>query len=571
MPDDRSSQISQREWIIVVLISLLTASLLTLPYILGHLLAPDGVVFTGLMINVEDTSYLSIIRQGRAGAWVYRNLFTTEEHAPIFIQGFYLSLGHLARLLGVTAVTMWHLARWLADATLFILLYGYIARFIKATGTRAAAFALAVFGSGFDWVQFSAAFERPNTLEAVPMDLFTPETHLFFSALTFPHFIAGIILIMLIFWLTMEALTAPMSPRRRWRLFILAGIGNLLLGLVYPFLIFLITAVLGLYYLRQVWQARRILWPEMLMLAVVFVIPIPLFSYYAWAVNTVEVFKMWNDQAVTLTPHPVHLLLAYGPYLILGGLALKRWKTWSSERKTAVSFLICWVVAVAILLYIPLNPQRRFVEGLQIPLSILAAIGLFEVVLPRLAQTRFMNAIIKRPRYTLAGMQRLIVMSIVLVISLASLYIYAGTAVTLTVLQPYPFFRPLDEVEAMDWLGENTAPDDVVLGEYWSGSYIPPRSGNAVFVGHWFETVDFATKRDMARQFFADDTPDSQRVQLLQDYQIAYVFYGRSERYFGDLKPEERPYLELAYMSGETAVYRVLPNKLATPFPLSAK
>ncbi len=556
------THISRREQVIVLLLALLTASFLLLPYILGHVLTPEDTVFTGLLINVEDGSYLSAIEQGRAGSWTYRNLFTTEAHRPVFIQGFYLALGHMARWLGVTAVTMWHLALWLADAAFFLLLYRYIARFISSPAARYTAYALALFGSGFDWWRFPLAFERANTLEAIPLDLYTPEAHIFFSALTYPHFIAGILLIMLIFWWTAQALTAPMSRRRQWGLVVLAGLGNTALGVVYPFLILLIGAALGLFYLYLVWRAQRILWQELSMLAVMFMIPVPLFLYYVWAISTVDVFKLWNDQAVTLTPNPLHLLLAYGPYLFIGGLSLRRWRDWTVERRTAVTILYCWVLAVAILLYVPINPQRRFVEGLQIPLAILAAIGLFEVALPWLLNSRAARLLLQRPRYSRVGLQRLLAALMVLFVSLMNVYIYVGTAVTLTVMQPYPLFRPQTQIAAMDWLGENTDPADVVLSSYWSGSYIPYRAGNVVFVGQRFETVQFDEKRKLADRFFTDGASESDRIQLLEAYEIAYIFYGRTERKPGSPALMERPYLKQVYDNGETAVYQVLHEEI---------
>ena len=558
---DNAPTISRQEWLTIVLVAIVLATIMILPYLLGHRLGDADWIFTGLFINVEDGTYLSAIEQGRLGSWVYRNFFTTELHRPVFIQGFYLALGHVARLLGVTAVTMWHLALWLVDLILFILLYPFIARFIGQPAGRWTAYALMVLGGGFDWWQFPLAFERANTLEAVPLDLYTPETHTFFSTLTYPHFVAGIILIMLTFWWTMLALTASVDSQRRWLLVIGAGLANTLLGVVYPFLIFLLAAVLGLYYLYLIWPSRTILWPELLRLAVIFVIPLPLFLYYTWAISTVDVFKLWNAQAVTLTPQPLHLILAYLPYLILAGFSLKSWSNWRPERQTAVSLLWVWVIAVFILLYMPLNPQRRFVEGFQLPLAILAAIGFYEVVWPWLAQTTGLRALAQRPRYSLDGLRRLTAVGLILVASLINLYVYAGTAVTLGVIQAYPLFRPRLELAAMDWLRENVAPDEVVMGSYWSGSYIPYRGRSVVVVGQRFETVDFAARRAEVEQFFATETTDAWRIALLQKYGVDYLFYGRSEREFGNLRPEERPYLEPVYDNGETAVYRIRINQ----------
>jgi hypothetical protein len=549
--------VTNREWGAVVVVAAALATVMLIPYLLGHWLAPDGWTYTGLLVNVEDGTYLSAIEQGRLGSWTYRNFFTTEPHQPIFIEGFYLALGHLARLLGVTAVTIWHLGLWLVDFILFILIYPFIAQFITESAQRWTAYVLAVLGSGFDWWQFPLSWERANTLNAVPFDIYVPEAHLFYSALSFPHFIAGIILIMLIVWWTMLVLVKSMSQRRCWTLVIAAGLANTLLGVVYPFLLFLLAGVLGLYFFYLIWQARGILWFKLLRLTVIFLIPAPLFLYYFWAITTVDLFKQWNDQAVTLTPNPLHLILAYFPYLILAGLSLKKWARWTDERQTAVSLLWSWLTAVAILLYLPLNPQRRFVEGLQLPLAVLATIGFYEVVWPWLTQTRLVQSLVQRPRYNLAGLRRLTAILLVLLVSSLNLYIYTGTTITLGVIQDYPLFRPQSELAVMDWLRNNTGSDEVVLSSYWSGSYIPYRAGRAVMVGHLFETIGFTDKRVEAERFFAGNTADVWRIQLLQKYDVDYVFYGRAERKLGDLNPAERPYLQLAYENGETAVYRV--------------
>jgi uncharacterized membrane protein len=63
-------------------------------------------------------------------------------------------------------------------------------------------------------------------------------------------------------------------------------------------------------------------------------------------------------------------------------------------------------------------------------------------------------------------------------------------------------------------------------------------------------------------QFFASHTSDESRIQLLQLYDVGYVFYGRSERSLGNLEPAQRPYLELAYENEETAVHRVVLRNL---------
>ena len=380
--------VSRREWIAAVGLSLGVVTLLLVPYLLGYALARPGTEFTGLLINVEDGSYLSAIGEGINGAWLYHIPFTTEPHAPIFIEVFYLALGHLAGALNLSATVMWHLARAVTAMLLFVALFGFIGAFLKNRFQHWTAFLLAIFGAGFDWVWFP--WEQFESTSAAPLDLRMPETHLFFGALTYPHYAMNITLILLVVGALWYAFVGAMPERRRWLLAVGAGVGNLLLGLVYPFLIFLTAGVISASYLYLLWRARKILWRQAAWMLIAFVIPLPLFLYYQIVLMTNPVFQVWNAQAITLSPNPVHYLLAYAPYLGLGALTFKQIRR---QPNSPLMFLWLWIGVVAVLLYAPLNPQRRFVMGLQVPLAIVATVGLCDVVLLWLARTRAFAAL----------------------------------------------------------------------------------------------------------------------------------------------------------------------------------
>lgn len=547
--------ISRREWITAIFLAAALAACFTLPYLFGHVLAQPGQLYTGLLINVEDGSYLSAIEQGRQGSWGYRNLFTPEAHEPVFIQGFYLALGHLGRLFGLSAVASWHAGLFLANFFFFLIVFAFVAFFFANRLQRYVAYALIVFGGGFDWFEFPQWLERPNTLEAVPIDLYMPEAHPFFSALTYPHFTAGISLIVLTLWLAFAAITT--TGRHRWWFALGAGVCNLLLVVVFPFLLLLIGGVLGVYYLFLLWQEGRLLWPEMGVIAITFAVPLPLLLYYASVLAANPVMQRWNAQAVTLSPTPLHYFLAYLPYLVPALLTVRLFQRSHVPYKDAFIFLWVWVVISVALLYTPINPQRRFVEGLQLPLAILATIGLFEWVLPGLAQTRLFRTLALRPRYSVAGLQKLVVVLFIALSSLINLFLYTSTLLSLTAEQAYPLFRPQEEVEAMVWLRQQEAGQEIVLAAYWTGSYLPATSGNRVVVGQRYETVNFAERNELTQRFFDEATADDWRRSLLTEYQVAYLFWGPAERQAGDFDPATADYLIPVFENSEASVYRV--------------
>jgi hypothetical protein len=410
----------------------------------------------------------------------------------------------------------------------------------------------------------------------VPIDLRFPEAHIFYSALTFPHFVAGIILILLVFGLTLYLLFLPQGDRRRWWLAAAGGVSNLLLGIVYPFLIFLPAVVLGVYYLYFLLRHDRWRHPDWLeigQMALLFIIPLPLFIYYAVIFLNSAALQTWSDQAYTPSPNPVHYLLTYGLYLVLGLLAVLkergRFGRISNQHtkdndfqqegyRSRINFLWVWVGSAAVLLYLPLNSQRRYVEGLHVPLSILATIGFFTVVWPWLAQTRVMTRIVTRPRYNLAGMQRLTILALVGVAGLGNVYLYSSTLIKLGVQQPYPLFRPQSEFEAMSWLKEQIEPGDVVLASYRTGSFLPYQTGATVTVGNRYETADFERKRLEAAEFFMSETTDRERQALLARDGIQYVFVGPDESGLGGESLMTADYLKPVYQTDEVTIYQVL-------------
>lgn len=540
----------RREWLAAFLVALGATMILTIPYLLGYILARQGTSFSGVIMNPEDSqSYFAKMLQGFEGRWLYTIPFTTEQHDPAFLGGFYLALGHVARWLRISIDGVWHFARIVADLFLFMATFGFIAIFLNDRRTRWIAYLLAVFSSGLGWLLF--LLQEPYWLGAFPVDFKMPEAHLFFSALTFPHVAIGTGLVLVSNWLLVKAATGKLN---RWRFAVLAGFSNLAIGIVYPFLIYLVALTAFLYWLFLAIRARRIQWDLTALFGICFIIPLPLYLYYANTYQVNDVFRAWAAQAITTSPPWPHYLIAYGPLLLLAILPIVARKARLSYLDR-LAFLWIWFLAAAILAYAPLNPQRRFVQGVQVPLSILAAVGLVEVAFPRLARSRIFQRVVAHPRYTEAGLQRLIVTGLIMFLSLSNIYVLTDVSLTAALRQPYPFFREDSEIEAVEWLRENTEQAAVVLGAYESGNYIAGRAGNRVVVGHWAETVDWQAKYDMTTRFFTAMTDDDWRRAYIVEQNVEYVWYGPKEQTLGDFDPDAADYLRLVFTSNGTSIY----------------
>jgi hypothetical protein len=544
--------ISRREWLIATGVAILLAALLTVPYLLGYGLARPGSVYSGSLMNAEDTqSYFAKMNQGYEGRWLYQIPFTPEPHQGAFVGGFYLALGHLAAIINITVPAVWHGARFFSGIILFLTTFIFTATFLPDRQSRWIAYLLAITGSGLGWLLFATG--RTLWLGEVPVDFRMPEAHLFFSALTFPHVALGTATMMTTFWLILHPLTGRPN---RWCYSFLSGLANLVLAIFYPFMIYPVVAVVGLYWLFLCYQNREILWGQFGPIALSFIVPAPLLIYYAVVLQENAVFRAWAEQSVTLSPPWPHYLLAYGPLIILALLTVLR-RQRRQEMQPLLIFLWFWVGVAVILLYSPVNQQRRYVQGLQVPLTILATVGLVAVVLPWLRTTRSFQKLSTRPRYSPEKLERFVLFIILLVMSQSNIYLLADISVTAAVRQPFPFFRSEMESQAMDWLKATGDETKIVMTSAETGNFLAAQVGNPVVLGHWAETVDFATRRLEAEQFYAAATNDEWRKEFLSGYGVSYVWYGPQERRLGDFEPEKAAYLYPVYQEAQITIFSV--------------
>jgi len=71
----------------------------------------------------------------------------------------------------------------------------------------------------------------------------------------------------------------------------------------------------------------------------------------------------------------------YGPLWLLAAAGL-----WGAIKTDSAAWrgVALWFVVVLLLIYVPVNFQRRFMEGWHVPVTILAAAGWLRVIAPRL-------------------------------------------------------------------------------------------------------------------------------------------------------------------------------------------
>ncbi len=332
--------------------------------------------------------------------------------------------------------------------------------------------------------------------------------------------------------------TQPISRITVLKWAALTGLLWLTMGFIVPFYVAVAWAVTGAAWLALMLHERRIPWCDGLLAGVAVFISAPVVAYSAWVFTTDRVYETWAAQNLILSPHPLHYLAAYGVPLVLAAFAVR--DAWRDEGPGWLP--LAWVGVVPLLVYLPFNLQRRLVEGVQVPLSLLAAMGLAKIFNLRSS--------------TFDVKSRLAVGVVLTVLSLTNVLLVVGNCLALRG-RADPIYRDAGEVAALDWLNGQVESDDVVLAAYETGNYLPVRVGARSFVGHGPESIHADEKKALVAQFFSGTADSDWRCGLFAEYGVDWVFWGPMERRLGDFDPGQAVCLKQVYEAEGYAIFEV--------------
>jgi hypothetical protein len=544
----RRGQVSRREVLWVLAWSVVAMVLTSLPYALGWALSSPEMEFSGFVYNAVDChSYVAKMFLGQQGAWLFRNVYTPEAHPRALIFLYHIVLGKVALLTGLSLVLTYHLARLLTTPLLFMTIYVFAAYFTPWISLRRLTLLLSTFAGGFGWLLMLLG--QQQWLGSLPLDLILPEGFTFLVIYALPHLALARTLMLIAFLCTLQAFA---GKRVRWA--VLGGLSGLGMALIVPFYVLVFSAVLGSYLVALSIRRRKLPWAEVGLALLTVLIPAPFAVYNTWLFSTQPVYREWAAQNAVRSPHPLHYAAGYAlmGVLALGGLiwALRR----CDERWL---FPVAWVIVVPPLLYAPFNLQRRLIEGVQVPLALLASVGLARYVLPALSRSRLVHLLTRRPRYTLSGLRRLAATTVVLATVPTNVFLLTGNSLEVLAHRESPLFHERAEIEANDWLKAHSSPEDTVFCAFQTGNYVPARAGNRVFLGHTPETINAEEKKRIVARFFSVDPDAEWRMSVLSQYNVTYVLVGPRERALGDFRSDAVPFLRQVYDNGRYAIYRV--------------
>lgn len=536
-----------------IIAALALLGLTWLPYALGYARQNAAWRFSGILANELDTNvYLTAIREGQAGLSQFELLFTPERGQPLFIYIFYVWSGRLLAWTGLSPLAVFHLLRSLLTLGLFLLLFAFVRAFVANRAGRWTGYALVTLAGGAGWLLLLIAPPQEGGIS--PIEFWLMDGFTFFSALLFPHFaLAYLLLIGLVLAMHRHF---QQGDRRSlgW-----AWLWTSLLFVVNPKLLPLAAAILTTTVLLIGLRLRQAPWRPVRGLALLGAGTLPWAIFYGLALQRSPALSQLVRQDITLSPPIPHYLSGWG--LLWPLAALGAWRVWRRSRRVPAQLMIvAWPLAALLTAYLPFQSNRRMVTALQLPLAVLAAIGLIGVVLPWVYRSHVAHWLAQRG-YARRRLAHFAGNGLVAATLPSTLFLLLSFCVG--VLTPgEPLFVPAEAVQAQAWLAQHSLDQTTVLASFATGNRLPARTGQRVVLGHWNLTLDFEQKQAEVAAFFAESTPDAERRRLLRRYQVDTLYYGPDERALGAFDPAAAPYLSPVLQKGEVILYQIIVEAL---------
>ena len=542
--------ISKREWWFLVVTAVFLIVLTTAPYVFGWHKAPAGSTYTGLhsLTPGDIHVHFSYLEQVRQGQLVFQDLYSGEPQSRLIFNGFWSALGVFAVAFGLSNVVAFQLARIIFIPFLLFVSYLLSAYFFSAKGWRRICFIFLTYASGLGAV-FSPLLTNNVYRQGWynwPLDLWAAENNNLLTMLQSPHLSLAsslIILILFLFFLAVE------HDRPKYSL--AAGLLALILFEFHPFHIPATIAIMVVYLAYLFIKNKKIQLNYLKHLLIVIGVSSPSILYY-YLLSRYDFFTQIRVyQNVCLSPALWVTFISYGLVLALAVYAVYKIIKAGSPANRHV-FLIIWLVVQFLFLYSPLPWQRRMMQGLQIPMTILAIIGLESLF-------HWLKAKMSAHNFDFFINNKYLAVIIFIAVFCPSQVFNWVREFSIFQTDRYyeQLYIPRDRLSAYLWLKDNLGENDVVLAELLNGNLIPGVAGRKVFAGHGVETLFFDSKVSDIAWFFKTNNLDDKKKVFLEKNNVSHIFFGEREASLGDFDPTDKNYLRPVFRSGQVVIFQV--------------
>lgn len=495
----------------ILLFSFILIVISSIPYVIGMFLENNsGWVFSGFIFGVEDgNSYLAKMLTGSFGDWLFRTPYTAYSQKGFLAFLPYLLLGKLASPpeIHLQLIVLFQLFRWFGIYFLANETYQFVSIFVRQKSSIRLAVILSLVGGGLGW----AVLLTSNSISGgrIPLEFYSPESFGFLSIFGLPHlcFSRGLML------RSFRILLSPVYKLNPIKNHLISGFYLLLSGIFQPLNIALGWLIIAIYKIVAFIKASKKDFFEESKLFISFILLSMPFLIYNFIMFTFDPYlQTWEKQNIIKSPPIVDYMWAYG----LGVICIIFVLLIKKRQLPNELFLIVWMVIVPILVYLPINLQRRLSDGIWVVFSIFIAIAV--------------NSI--RVKYLKYG--------VVFLFLLSTIIVFAGSLTA--VLNPgYPVYQDADLIKVFRAIEKIGNKNDVVVANYDISNILPAYIPMRVVIGHGPESKNLFELETKIDELLSYQLPYSKYVNLINEFDIDFIIYSKENLY--DNQVESQPYL----------------------------
>lgn len=544
--------VTARPWRFPALVGAVALVVTAIPYLIGGIFARGGQHFMGIAADVPDTAqYFAWMRAfAHSDGLLIANPLTPEPNRAAFFNLLWFALGHAMQIFHAQPAVIYQCFRWAAGAGFLAVLWVACGVFCTPGWERRLAWLLGVFGGGFGWVWVILKYVAHHPVPS--LDIYIAEPNTMLALIGYPHLLFAASLLLGILLLCVRG-----YERGSWAAYGGAGILGLLLGVTHAYDLIIVYTALCLFGLAVMVRDRAIPWRFVGGVAIVGGLSSPPALYFTYLTQHDPTWRGVLAQygnAGIVTPSPLHLVILLGPVFLVALLAVllpdARRALWRGPTRDLL--IAIWFLASFPLVYLPTSYQIKMLNGWQIPAGILAARVVVRSLAPRL---RWLATAL-RGRFAHVPVSVLVGVALLVIAIPTNLYLVAWRGDELHRAAP-PYSLTTGDADALRWLGEHTANDDVVLASLTLGQYVAGYSDARPMLAHWAQTLDYYEKERIVSRFFAAATPEAERTDILQEWNVRYVVVTPEERTPEAFDPERSAHYRAVFASGGTTIYRV--------------
>lgn len=544
-----ATNVSSTEWRWMTLFGGLLVAASILPYLWAFvsLNAQPTHRFVGILHSPLDSAvYIAKIEQGMRGAWLSRLTHTPEVTPSLFLNSFYLALGHLASALGLSGLMIFHLARLTMSFAMFVAFYHLGSTIWHRLRPRRLFFSILAVGSGLGWLALMLAPQTPQTQLSVDLNLF--EAIPLLATFANPHFPLAMALIALI------AATYITVFRPGFQM--LPSLGNgglsiaflsLLLVIVLPHGWLPIASAMVIYVLILAARTRRLPSLELTWVSLMILPALPILVYYFALMTAATPISAWVAQNQIAPLPPDRYLFGFGLPLIaaLPGI----WRALRHFERDGDRFMLVWLIVNALILYLPLPMPQRSVIGMFIPIVYFTTRALEDFWFERIP-AKWRDA------------------------ALVAFFVFMVPSNVLMAIVPMigindplrgeegGLMMPKGYVDAFRWLREVREQDAVVLAHPLPSLWLPANTAMRVVYGHPYDTLDSKQRLSDVQAWY-----DGRNCrEIVARYNVRYILTRDDTPFSGAVCLNALGLQTPAVVYNDVSIYRV-PSRLGRASP----